>query len=49
MRRRWAARSMYQMRYLGVQEKIWIAQKGKPLELMIRRCNLFQVPTETPG
>jgi hypothetical protein len=32
---------------LGFQEKIWIAPKGKPLELMIRRCHLFRVPTET--
>jgi hypothetical protein len=38
MQRRWAA---YQMKCLGVQEKIQIAQKGKPLKLMIRRCHLF--------
>jgi len=35
------------MRCPGVQEKILIAPKGKPLELMIRRCHLFWVPTET--
>ena len=38
---------MYQMRCLGVQEKIWTAPKGKPLELMIRRCHLFRVPTDS--
>jgi hypothetical protein len=35
------------MRCLGFQEKIWIAPKGKPLELMIRRCHLFQVPRDS--
>jgi len=29
------------MRRLGVQGKIWIALKGKLLELVIRRCYLF--------
>jgi hypothetical protein len=33
------------MRCLGVQEKIWIAPKGKPLELMICRYHLIRVPT----
>jgi hypothetical protein len=35
------------MRCLKVQEKIWIAPKGKPLELMIHTCHLFQMPTES--
>jgi hypothetical protein len=35
------------MRCLGAREKIWIAPKGKPLELMVRRCHLFRVPTDS--
>ena len=47
IRRRWAARQTYQIRCLGVQEKIWIAPKGKPLELMVHSRLLFRVSTET--
>jgi hypothetical protein len=52
MQKPWAARTTYRTRYLGPQEKLGTAPKGKHIEQMICRNHLFQLPclpTEAPG